>query len=87
MDGLRGIAVLLVLLGHFQLTEWGVVGVDVFFALSGFLITTLLYEEWQRGGRIGLLRAKALSVVGKDGKLIDPMTYVGKALRELARED
>lgn len=56
LDGLRGIAVLLVLLGHFQLTEWGFAGVDVFFALSGFLITTLLYEEWQRGGRIGLLR-------------------------------
>ena len=56
LDGLRGIAILLVMLTHTGVLPNGYVGVDLFFALSGFLITTLLYEEWDRDGCISLRR-------------------------------
>ncbi len=56
LDGLRGIAILLVMLTHTDLLPNGYVGVDLFFALSGFLITTLLYEEWDGSRRIDLRR-------------------------------
>jgi len=56
LEGLRGIAILLVLLCHIRIpgAEAGFVGVDVFFVLSGFLITGLLVDEAERTGRIGL---------------------------------
>jgi peptidoglycan/LPS O-acetylase OafA/YrhL len=56
LEGLRGIAILLVLLCHVEIpgAEAGFVGVDVFFVLSGFLITGLLVDEAERTGRIGL---------------------------------
>ena len=54
LDGLRGIAVLLVISEHTGLVQNGFMGVDVFFVLSGFLITTLLFEESERRGRISL---------------------------------
>jgi peptidoglycan/LPS O-acetylase OafA/YrhL len=55
VEGLRGVAVLLVVVGH--LTGWprgGFVGVDVFFVISGFLITGLLVGEREPTGRISL---------------------------------
>jgi peptidoglycan/LPS O-acetylase OafA/YrhL len=52
LDGMRGVAILLVMLMHTGLLKNGYIGVDVFFGLSGFLITTLLYEEWDRTGAI-----------------------------------
>ena len=54
LDGVRGIAVMFVLLNHGGLLGWGYAGVDVFFVLSGFLITTLLFEEWAGFGTISL---------------------------------
>lgn len=50
LDGLRGVAILLVLLSHAgHLRGGGMVGVYLFFALSGFLITGLLLTEHERG--------------------------------------
>ena len=56
LDGLRGVAVLIVMAFHSQLpyTQWGYLGVDVFFVLSGFLITAVLLEEWIDNGKIAL---------------------------------
>ena len=42
LDGLRGVAVLMVFLLHHNYLNMGWMGVDVFFALSGFLITSIL---------------------------------------------
>ena len=56
IQGLRAIAVALVIADHFGApgVAGGFVGVDVFFVISGFLITTLLVREARRAGRISL---------------------------------
>ncbi len=56
IQGLRAIAVLTVIASHAGITrlEGGFVGVDVFFVISGFLISHLLYREVRRDGRISL---------------------------------
>jgi peptidoglycan/LPS O-acetylase OafA/YrhL len=56
LDGLRGLAVLFVIAHHFapRRLPGGFIGVDIFFVLSGFLITTLLLEEQAKHGRINL---------------------------------
>lgn len=58
VDGLRAVAVLLVVLYHLLpgALPGGMVGVDAFYVISGFLITTLLLDERRRTGRIDLLR-------------------------------
>lgn len=54
LDGLRGIAIALVIGDHFFGLTGGFFGVDIFFVLSGFLITTLLLEERDKTGGISL---------------------------------
>jgi peptidoglycan/LPS O-acetylase OafA/YrhL len=63
LDGCRAIAILLVLYYHLQfspkgdfpkMVNWGVLGVFIFFVISGFLITSLLERERVRFGSISL---------------------------------
>jgi len=55
IEGLRAVAILLVVAYHAQVPGFtgGYVGVDVFFVLSGYLITSLLVNELERTGTIG----------------------------------
>lgn len=57
IDGLRAISVLAVVLYHYGLGPFpgGFVGVDVFFVISGFLITSIIYSDIQKG-RFSLAR-------------------------------
>jgi peptidoglycan/LPS O-acetylase OafA/YrhL len=57
IQGLRAIAVVLVALGHagVPFLKGGYVGVDVFFVLSGFLITGILLSEALSSGRVSLV--------------------------------
>ncbi len=56
LNGLRGVAVLLVFLFHADINGFSgaFLGVDIFFVLSGFLITMLLVQEYERRGGICL---------------------------------
>jgi peptidoglycan/LPS O-acetylase OafA/YrhL len=58
IEGLRAIAVLAVVLFHAEMpgVGGGFVGVDVFFVISGFLITGLLWREVGASGTVGLRR-------------------------------
>jgi len=55
LDGLRALAVIGVLAFHDNRLSGGFLGVDLFFAVSGFLITTLLIDELQRTNTIDLI--------------------------------
>jgi peptidoglycan/LPS O-acetylase OafA/YrhL len=77
LDGLRGVSIAMVLLGHLSFSagspRWAeplapiaTLGVAIFFVLSGYLITTLLVQERARNGRIWLRRfylRRALRIV------------------------
>lgn len=56
LDGVRAVAVLAVIAYHVsnKKPSGGFLGVDVFFVLSGYLITTLLLRAWMERGRISL---------------------------------
>src|SRR5512141_947228 len=58
IEGMRAVAVIAVILFHARISRFsgGFVGVDVFFVLSGFLITRLLLREVARTGTISLSR-------------------------------
>ena len=60
LDGVRAVAILSVITFHYRRdplalpTRGGFLGVEIFFVLSGFLITTLLCQERARTGRLSL---------------------------------
>nr|WP_241562442.1 acyltransferase [Streptomyces hoynatensis] len=95
MDGLRGCAVAGVLLFHAGHLSGGFLGVDLFFVLSGFLITGLLLREAAQGGRVDLAafwgrRARRLlpapAVLGV-GTLLLAWAFGSPALLRLALDD
>lgn len=56
LDGLRGLAVLAVLAFHadFRFAQGGFLGVEIFFVISGFLITSIMLSEIDASGRLDL---------------------------------
>src|SRR6478735_3969455 len=58
IEGMRGVAILIVVLFHCSMPGFsgGFVGVDVFFVLSGFLITGLLVAEIQKTSKLSLVQ-------------------------------
>lgn len=56
IQGLRALAVVLVLLYHAKFLSGGYIGVDIFYVISGYLITSLLLRECERTGGIAFAR-------------------------------
>ncbi|THU03707.1 acyltransferase [Lampropedia puyangensis] len=58
IEGLRAVALLLVIGAHFSIPGFGAgfIGVDVFFVISGYLITGVLVREYENTGRIAVKR-------------------------------
>jgi peptidoglycan/LPS O-acetylase OafA/YrhL len=54
LDGVRAVAIAAVILYHLGFFPGGWLGVDIFFVLSGYLITTLLLQERHRSGTVRL---------------------------------
>ena len=54
IQGLRALAALLVLIFHARFVPGGFIGVDIFYVISGFLITGLLLKELNLNNRISL---------------------------------
>lgn len=75
LDFVRGIAILLVLFTHFKwvdvLYQVGWIGVDLFFVLSGFLVSGLLFKEYQKRDKINVAR-----FLVRRGFKIYPMFYL-----------
>lgn len=99
MDGIRTLAVTLVILYHLGVGSFsgGLLGVGVFFTLSGFLITSILINAWSKGRGLGLRmfwirRARRLLpavilvlIVGMIGVIVlDPDNLGRRAMQALA---
>lgn len=85
IDGLRAVAILLVVCSHIGVPflRGGFVGVDVFFAISGYLITDLLIREYQRTGRIdiaGFYARRARRILPALGAMIGLTLLIGLAV-------
>ena len=52
LDGVRAVAVIMVLAAHANLFKLGGLGVDIFFGLSGYLITDHLFREMDETGTV-----------------------------------
>ncbi len=90
LDGLRGVAIVMVVLFHFHVPYFssGFVGVDIFFVLSGFLITVLLCEERRRTGRTdfpAFYRRRALRLFPALGSVLIVLIVYAYLLRPPGR--
>lgn len=85
IEGLRAIAILLVVAAHADLTwiSGGFIGVDIFFVISGFLITRILVDEITNTGKINLLTFYARRLQRLLPTLILVILITGIALRFL----
>jgi peptidoglycan/LPS O-acetylase OafA/YrhL len=85
LDGMRGFAILLVLFYHLGL-PWcrgGFVGVDVFFVLSGFLISSLLLREFDETGQLVIKRfylRRAMRLFPALGLVLVSLMVIGFAI-------
>ncbi len=81
LDGMRGLGVMLVVLTHAAFVPFAsfAATVDMFFVVSGFLITTLLLEEDRRSGRVNLKQFYSRRVLR-----LFPLMYTVLALTLLA---
>ena len=81
IEGLRGVAVLLVMLAHASIPGFsgGFIGVDIFFVISGYLITGLLVEERDRAGRVDFRRFYARRIKRLAGALLAMVALVSVA--------
>jgi peptidoglycan/LPS O-acetylase OafA/YrhL len=85
LDGVRGLAIAAVVVYHAFDVPGGFLGVDLFFVLSGFLITTLLLEEHAEKGRLDfsafyLRRARRLLPVALAGIFFAQLIVISAAL-------
>jgi peptidoglycan/LPS O-acetylase OafA/YrhL len=97
IDGLRAVAVMLVLVFHFHLVplgDAGFVGVDVFFVISGFLITSIIMQEADQGDfsfarfylrRIRRLHPPLIAVLGLTAIMAAALALPSQ-MEELGRE-
>lgn len=84
LDGWRGLAIVLVLYSHFSLAGGGELGVTLFFVLSGYLVSGLLFQRevslatffWRRATRILPTFWLYLGVVACYSALWQPVPYV-----------
>ena len=84
LDGWRGAAILLVLYAHFSLNAGGELGVTMFFVLSGYLVSGLLFEKhtglgtffWRRATRILPTFWLYLAVMAWYTAALQPVPYV-----------
>lgn len=83
LGGLRGIAILLVLLVHGTGVKGGLLGVDLFFVLSGYLITSILLREWETTAAVSLRRfyvRRAVRLMPALALVVAVSTVVGVAV-------
>jgi len=80
LDNIRGYAVILVMLFHCgnQVFKIGRIGVDLFFVLSGYLITSLLWNEYEKHGQVSIKKFYARRFL----KLL-PVLFLGVILANL----
>jgi peptidoglycan/LPS O-acetylase OafA/YrhL len=79
IQGLRAVAALLVVLFHAHFISGGFIGVDIFYVISGYLITGLLLREVEKTGRISFVKFYARRV-----KRLLPSSFLVLAITAIA---